>query len=86
MNRAALHIRTETDHPVDWAMTLGNLALAEETLAGLDTCADPRPHLQAALAHCDAALRVFDPEHMPENYEKAETGRARTQARLDALS
>ncbi|WP_223476263.1 tetratricopeptide repeat protein [Oricola indica] len=83
--RAALRVRTETDHPVDWAMTRENMALAEEALADHDTCTDPRPHLQAALDHLDAALRVFDPEHMPYNFEKATRVRARIQAKLDAL-
>jgi hypothetical protein len=83
--RAALRVRTEMNHPVQWATTEENIALAEEALANHETCTDPRPHLQAALDHLDAALRVFDPEHMAYKFEKAQNNRARIQARLDAL-
>jgi len=79
---AALSIYTKADHPVDWAETRENLAIAELARAEHQATADPRPHLEAALAHVDAALTVFDPEHMPFNYEKATTLRNDIKARL----
>ena len=62
--RAALRVSTEDDHPVDWAMTQENLAGAEHSRAEHDTTTDPHPHLQAALAHVDNALRIYDPVHL----------------------
>jgi len=69
--RAALRVRTQDAHPVQWAMTQENMAMAEQAWAAHDTTIDPHPHLEAALEHVDAALTVFDPEHMPYNFEKA---------------
>ena len=62
-----------------------NLALAEGARADHATCADPRPHLEAALDHVTAALRVFDPAHMPLNHEKATWLRDSLAQRLAAL-
>ena len=66
-------------------MTMENLALAEEARAEHATCADPLPHLEAALAHVEAALRVYDPEHMPYNQGTATMLRDRLARRLAAL-
>ncbi|MCP3970440.1 MAG: hypothetical protein GY717_09020, partial [Rhodobacteraceae bacterium] len=55
---------------------------AELALADHDTTADPAPHLRAALGHVEAALTVFDPEHMPYNHDKAATLRDRLRDRL----
>ncbi len=80
----ALTIRTRDDHPVQWAMTQENLAFTEEAIADHPTTADPRPHLAAALAHLQAALEVYDPEHLPFYHEKATAMRNRIAARLAA--
>lgn len=80
--RDALRVRTEADHPVDWAMTQENLALAEEALASHEATPNPHPHLQAALRHVEAALRVYDPEHMAYDYGTATELRDRLKARL----
>ena len=69
--RAALRVHTEGAHPVDWAGTQANLAIAEVAYAGLETCTNPRPHLEAALAQVEAALTVFDPAYMPSDYQTA---------------
>ncbi|MEM1284560.1 MAG: helix-turn-helix transcriptional regulator [Pseudomonadota bacterium] len=83
--RAALRVHTETDSPVQWAETRENLAIAELAMAEHETCTDPRPHLEAALVDVDNALRVFDPEHMPFNFDKATRVRDRIAAKLAAL-
>ncbi len=83
--RAALRVSTEADHPVDWATTRYNMALLEESRADHDTRTDPRPHLEAGLAHVMAALTVYDPEHMPYDHGTATTSRAHLAARLAAL-
>ena len=80
--RAALRVRTETDHPVDWAMTHVNMALAELAIADHDGTADPVAHLQAAFDHVEAALTIFDPQHLPYNHAKATRLRDRLRARL----
>ncbi len=82
---AALRIYTEADHPVQWAMTHENIALTEEEIAEHETCKEPRPNLEAALAHLDLALRVFSPEHMPYDFGKATESRARIQAKLTEI-
>ena len=81
--RAALEVYTRADYPVDWAITQVNLAIAEVSLAQHDSCTDPAPHLRAALAHVEAALEVFDPEHMPYDHQKATDLRDRLRAALD---
>lgn len=83
--RAALRVSTEAEHPVDWAMTQENMAILEKSRADHDTCTDPRPHLEAGLAHVQAALTVFDPEHMPYDNGTATNLRDRLRARLAAL-
>ncbi|MEL6645799.1 MAG: hypothetical protein AAFQ79_17845 [Pseudomonadota bacterium] len=83
--RVALRVRTADAQPVQWAMTQENLALAHEAIAYRPTTTDPRLPLETALAHAEAALKVFDPEHMSYNHTKATTLRDRIQARLDAL-
>jgi len=80
--RAALIVRTQDAHPVDWAMAQENLALAEEARADHDSTADPRPHLTAALAHVEAALTVYDPEHMSYDHDTATRLRDRLRDRL----
>ena len=83
--QAALRVRTKLDHPVPWAMTQGNLALANEAIAEHESCTDRRPHLEAALAYAENALRIYDPEHMPYDFEKATQLRDRIAAKLAAL-
>lgn len=84
--RAALEVFTRDAHPVYWAETQENLALAEEAWAGHDTCADPLPHLHAALGHVTAALEVYDPEHMPFNFNKATKLKTRLEKKFAALN
>ena len=67
----ALEVRIRADHPVDWAMTRQNMARLELARALHDTCTDPLPHLRAALEHVEAALEVYDPEHMAFYHQKA---------------
>ena len=83
--RAALRVYTEAAHPVDWATAMRNFAIAEVARADHDTCADPRPHLEAALAHVTAALGVYDPEHMPYAHGRATVLRDGIAARLAGL-
>ena len=66
-------------------MTTKNLGLAEEALADLEGCPDPRKHLEAALAHVAAALEVFDPEHMGYQFESTTRVRDRIAEKLAAL-
>ena len=82
---AALVVRTRTDYPVDWAMTQENLALLKIALAAHDDTNDHQSSLDAALIHVDAALTVFDPEHLSYNYVKAKRLRNFIRAKLDAL-
>ena len=84
--RVARRVNTKSDIPVEWAKNMENTAILEQARADHDTCTDPRPHLEAGLAHVTAALTVYDPEHMPYNHDKATTLRDRLVARLDALS
>jgi hypothetical protein len=83
--RAALKVRTRTDHPVQWAMTQENMALLERARAAHDTCTNPAPHLRAALDHVTAALTVYDPDHMPYDYGTATRLRDGLLAQLAAL-
>ena len=83
--RDALNIRTRDDHPVQWATTQNNLGDAEMAIAAHDTTKDPRPHLEAALSHVDAALTVFDPEHMSYHFETTTRLRDDIKAKLAAL-
>ncbi len=83
--RDALRVQTEADHPVDWAMTRVNMAILEGARADHDTCNDPRPHLTAALDHAEAALTVYDPQHMPYYFDKATALRDDLKTRLAAL-
>ncbi|MBV0911719.1 AAA family ATPase [Anianabacter salinae] len=82
--RDALTVRTRADHPVDWAMTRENMAIAEKAIAEHDSTTDPRPRLEAALAHVEAALEVFDPDHTPYNHDKASDLRDAIRAALEA--
>ncbi|MEM7471397.1 MAG: hypothetical protein AAF340_08595 [Pseudomonadota bacterium] len=83
--RDAHKVRTRADQPVDWAMTMENIAIAERARANHAATSDPVPHLQSALEHVDAALEVFDPEHMSYNHAKASGLRAKILAELEAL-
>ncbi len=80
--RDALTVTTRTDHPVHWALTQFNLALCELARATHDATADPASHLRAAMEHVEAALAVFDPEHMPYDFNKATNLRDKIKARL----
>ncbi|MEL7468133.1 MAG: helix-turn-helix transcriptional regulator [Pseudomonadota bacterium] len=82
--RAALEVQTREAMPVQWAVTNENVALAFEAMAA----AEPDragEHLQSALIHVDRSLEVFDPEHMPFNFQKATRLREETQKKLAAL-
>ena len=78
----ALTVNTRKEHPVHWAVINENLAEAEEAIADHDTTTDPAPHLRAALEHIEAALTVYDPEHMAERHGTAIALRDRIRARL----
>ena len=82
--RAALSVRTEHDHPLDWAGTRQNLSVTESILAEMDLRENRQAHLQAALDHAEAALRVFTPEHMPYNHTIATELRDDIRAALNA--
>ena len=84
--RAALEVRARADHPVQWGMAQGNIASAELARADHDTCADPGPHLRAALQAVEGALEVFDPDHMSYDHGVATRLRDKIQARLAALA
>ncbi|MEM0989809.1 MAG: helix-turn-helix transcriptional regulator [Pseudomonadota bacterium] len=81
---AALEVRTREARPVDWAMTQGNLALAYRAWAELDPD-HAGAHLSTALRHVEASLEVFEPEHMPLNFQTATRLRDQIKAHLDAL-
>ncbi|MGC9420516.1 MAG: hypothetical protein ACP5EN_16255 [Rhodovulum sp.] len=83
--REALRVRTEDTQPVDWAETKKNMALGEEAIAAHDATAEPRPHLEAALGHVTAALRVFDPEHTSHEHDQCTRLHDRIAAKLAAL-
>jgi tetratricopeptide (TPR) repeat protein len=83
--RARLRVVTEADHPVQWAMTQGNIAIAEVTRAAHPACGDARGHLETALGHVEAALTVFDPEHMPNDHAQAVRLRDAIRGKLAAL-
>jgi hypothetical protein len=52
-------------------MTQQNLALCHGAWSQHPACEDPPAHLRQALAHVEAALTVYDPDHMPLDHEKA---------------
>ena len=79
---AALEVQSRAEHPVHWAATQKNLALAHEARAEFDTCTDPTPHLSAALDHVASVLTVYDPVHMPYDYGTTTALRDRLLARL----
>lgn len=66
-------------------MTRANMAIAELALAANGTAGVPRDRLDAALAHVEAALTVYDPEHMPYDHGMATRLREDILARLAAL-
>ncbi|MEM1302141.1 MAG: hypothetical protein AAGH17_06130, partial [Pseudomonadota bacterium] len=68
---AALEVRIRADHPVAWATTHENLAIVRKAMARNEEGSLRCGNLMAALKHVDAALEVFDPEHMSFNHEKA---------------
>ncbi len=84
--RAALTIRTKADHPVEWATTQNNLAATELSIAGHDNTIDPCTNLEAAIAHVDAALTIFDPDHMNHVHGTATWLRDRILSRFQDLS
>ena len=81
--RDALTVYTKAEHPVDWAMTKENLAILEVDRAAHESCKNPRPHLEAALAYVEEALTVYDPVHM--SYDHGTATRLRDQL-LKSLS
>ncbi|MEX3015528.1 hypothetical protein [Gymnodinialimonas hymeniacidonis] len=83
--RATLRVLKEPDTPLYWAMAQQNIATAELSRAIDDTTTAPQPHLDAALAHVDNALRIFDPLHMSHYHTKATTLRTKILDAFDAL-
>ena len=77
---------TKADHPVDWAKTQTNLAIAEISIANHEATTDPRPHLEAALAHVDTTVTFFDPDHMGKDRARAIRRRERILYRLENLT
>ncbi|QDZ03039.1 helix-turn-helix transcriptional regulator [Nitratireductor mangrovi] len=82
--RAALRVRTEADHPVQWAMTQENIGLTFVSLAIFEPDR-ARTHVETALLHLDNALTKFDPVHMPFNHNKAAQARERVSEALAEL-
>lgn len=62
---------TRADYPADWAITQQNLAILHTKWSHHPACTDPRGHMEQALTHVDAALMVYDPEHMLYHHSKA---------------
>jgi hypothetical protein len=83
--RAALEVRTRADHPVQWAITQENIAIAQLEIADHDSCTDPQAALLAARDAVNKALTIFDPDHMSYDHGTATRLRERIQSRLDAL-
>ncbi|MEO0378655.1 MAG: helix-turn-helix transcriptional regulator [Pseudomonadota bacterium] len=81
----ALEVRTHADHPVQWAETQENIAINQKEIANHDICTDPKSALTDALAAVDAALTVYDPEHMSYRHNAAATLRDRILAQLKTL-
>lgn len=67
----ALKIRTEEDHPVAWAMTSYNLAVAQQDLGALIGDDERTQILVSALANAEAALGFYDGAGMPHDLKKA---------------
>ncbi len=82
--RNALEVRTREGHPVQWAETKLNIAIALKDQATHDSCTDPARALTEALAAVDAALTVFDPDHMSYNHGTATRLRDDIRAAIDA--
>lgn len=80
--RDALTVRTRDEQPVHWARTQENLAVSKLARAEHEATPDPAAHLRTALTHVEAALSVFDPEHMSARYQQATKLRDRIKARL----
>ena len=85
MTRLTSKDRLCEDIPVEWAKNMYNSANAELNLANHSAIKDPAPYLKSALEYVEAALNVYDPEHMSYNYANAARLRDHIQARLDAL-
>ncbi|MGX9357417.1 hypothetical protein ACS3SW_20240, partial [Roseobacteraceae bacterium S113] len=85
---AAFEAATEVSKPdeklVDWAMRQENLAITKLHWAR-QVPEDAEARLAEALDHVDIALEVFDPEHIPYNFEKASRLREDILAALDGL-
>lgn len=77
---AALQVLTRAELPVNWAMTRENLAICHLAWSQHPACDDPVAHLRRALEHVDAALTVYDPDHMAYDHGTA------TRLRADILS
>ncbi|MEO1721451.1 MAG: helix-turn-helix transcriptional regulator [Pseudomonadota bacterium] len=82
--RAALRVRTENAHPVQWAETTHNIGAVFESMAELEPEA-LRAHLEAAIREFEAALCVFDPEHMPYYHRTVTEARDRVLGKLAGL-
>ncbi|MCP5088933.1 MAG: helix-turn-helix transcriptional regulator [Rhodobacteraceae bacterium] len=78
-------IVTKDAIPVRWATLQSNIGATLIQRANHPATDDPKPDLTLALAHLDQALTVFDPKHMPYNYQKCKTTRDQVAAALAAL-
>lgn len=84
--RKALDVFTHEKYPFDWAETQENLAISELALSRNSTVQSPIDHLRKALAHVEAALRVYDRVHTSYYHAKATKGRDQIIAALAELS
>jgi len=66
--RAALRVRTETDHPVDWAMTMQNLANARQEQGSRTAGREGAALLSEAVDSYRAALRVYTEADHPVDW------------------
>ncbi|ABD54894.1 tetratricopeptide repeat protein [Jannaschia sp. CCS1] len=78
--RSALRVRTEDDHPLDWAMTMQNLANALQTQG--DRTEDPEGNalLEDAVDSYRAALRVRTEDNHPLDWAGTMQNLANTRA------
>ena len=84
--RAALEVFTREDHPVDWAMTQENIAIALKDRALRPETEDPKIDLGNALHAVENALEVYDPEHMSFDYGTATKLKDKLLAHLASLT
>ena len=72
--------------PHGHAETQTNLAILHSQWSQRACCTDPAAHLADVLAHVDAALTIFHPEHSSYHHAWATSLRERILAAQEALS